>query len=101
MNNFILASKTWHLAIYLPLLVGDKCRRTARNGNPIVLLDVLKICMAHIVSSDLVEYLRVLIHMYLESFHKCYPGVSIIPKQHYMIHFPSQILKYVHKYTYL
>jgi len=93
---FILASQTWHLAIYLPLLIGDKVPESSKEWECyILLLDVLKICMARIISSDLVEYLRVLTNMYLVSFRECYPTVNIIPKQHYMIHFPSQILKYV------
>jgi len=59
----------------------------------ITLLDVLQICVSPLFSADLVEYLKVLIELYLSLFRECYPHKNIIPKQHYMIHFGSQILK--------
>lgn len=86
----------WNLAVYLPLMIGIKIP----NNNPewecyLVLLDILKICMSRTLSLDLIEYLEVLTRIYLTSFHECYPIANIIPKQHYMLHFPSQIKKYV------
>jgi len=65
----------------------------------ILLLEILQICVSPIFSVDLVDYLKVLIELYLSSFCECYPHKSIRPKQHYMIHFPSQILKLALKIT--
>jgi hypothetical protein len=56
------------------------------------LLDVLTVCMARVLSVELVQYLEALIEVYLTAFRSCYPLASIIPKQHYMVHLPSQIL---------
>jgi len=90
--NF-LASQMWNLAVCLPLMVGDLVPHTDEEWECfLLLLDVLQICVSPGVSVDLVEYLTVLIEMYLSAFRKCYPDKNIIPKQHYMTHFPSQIL---------
>ena len=61
-----------------------------------VLLAVTKICVSRMVSFDLVDHLGVLIELHLVSFRKCYPHMSIFLKQHYLVHLPSQILKYAY-----
>ena len=84
----------WNLAIYLPLMIGEKIPYDDDEWECyLMLLDIMQICMSRIVSVDLVQYLKILIEMYLKLFQKCYPNASIIPKQHYLIHLPSQILK--------
>ena len=78
----------------LPLMVGDLVLNTDEEWESfLLLLDILQICVSPVVSTDLVAYLTALIEMYLSAFCKCYPHQNIIPKQHYLIHFPSQILK--------
>ena len=90
----------WNLAVSLPLMVGDLVLHTDEEWECfLLLLDVFQICVLPVVSVDLVPYLTVLIEMYLSAFHKCYPAKNIIPKQHYMTHFPSQMLKYVCTYV--
>ena len=84
----------WNLAVNLPLMVGDLVPNTDEEWECfLLLLDILQICVSPVVSTDLVAYLTALIEMYLSAFCKCYPHKNIIPKQHYLIHFPSQILK--------
>ena len=86
----------WNLVVYLPLMVGDLVPEDEEQWECfLLLLDILQICISPVISIDVVQYLTVLIKMYLSAFCKCYPDKNIIPKQHYMIHFPSQILKYV------
>lgn len=58
-----------------------------------LLLDILQIVMAHVLSPDLAEYLAALIEDHHSMFQRRYPSATIIPKVHYMVHFPSQILK--------
>ena len=88
------AGQMWNLSIYLPLMIGDQIPNNDSEWECyILLLDVLHISMARVLSEDLVQYLEALIEMYLSSFRRCYPLVTIIPKQHYMVHLPSQILK--------
>ena len=43
-------------------------------------------------SLDSVAYLSVLIEEKLHVFHKLYPTAKIIPKYHYLVHYPRQIL---------
>lgn len=98
LTNTPSASQTWNLAIYLPLIIGDKIPEgDAEWENYLTLLNILRISMSRTISKDLVGYLKVLMKVYLSSFHECYPTTSITPKQHYLIHLPSQILKYVCK----
>ena len=84
----------WNLSVYLPLMIGDHIPYDDSEWECyILLLDVLHVCMARVLSVDLVQYLGALIEMYLSSFRRCYPLANITPKQHYMVHLPSQILK--------
>ena len=91
-----VANQMWNLAVYLPLIIGDQLPAGDSEWECfLILLDILQICMSWIQSTDLVDYLAVLTEMYLRKFHECYPLASITPKQHYLVHLPSQILKYV------
>ena len=59
----------------------------------LLLLDILQICASRVLSFDLVDYLRVLVKLYLVAFRECYSHISVIPKQHYKVHLSTQILK--------
>lgn len=90
------ASQMWNLAICLPLMIGDEIPEDDSEWECyLLLLNILQICVSKVISMDLVEYLRVLKESYLSAFCECYPGINIIPKQHYVVHLPNQILKYV------
>lgn len=89
-----VANQMWNLAVYLPLIIGDQLPDDDNEWECfLILLDVLQVCMSRIQSTDLVDYLETLIEMYLQKFHECYPTANIIPKQHYLVHLPSQILR--------
>ncbi len=94
------ATKMWILATFLPLLIGDlipdDCEHYALFH---LLLKICTVAMAWETSPGAVSYLRVLIEEHLKTL---YPNNTIIPKMHYMLHYPSQILKYgplVHSWT--
>ena len=85
----------WYLAVYLPLLIGDEIPDDDNEWECfLLLLDILQICVSRVLSIDLIDYLKVLIEFYLNAFRECYPHKNIILKQHYMVHLPTQILKY-------
>lgn len=89
-----VANQMWNLAVYLPLIIGDQLPDDDTKWECfLILLDVLQICMSRVQSTDLADYLGTLIEMYLQKFRECYPTNNIIPKQHYLVHLPSQILK--------
>ena len=80
--------------MYLPLMIRDMVPESNKEWECfILLLEILQICVSPLFSVDLVEYLKFLIEMHLSSFRECYLHKNIIPKQRYMTHFPSQILK--------
>ena len=84
----------WNLAVYLPLMIGEQIPDGDTEWECyLLLLDILQICASRVLSFDLVDHLKVLIEMYLVAFRECYLHINIIPKQHYMVHLPTQILK--------
>ena len=97
------ASQMITLCRYIPLLIGDKVPESDENWISFLLL--LKICcisLAPICTHDTVPYLRILIEEKLISFKDLYPESRLIPKFHYLIHYPSQIEQYgplIHSWT--
>ena len=91
----LAAAQMWMLAIYLPLIVGSEVPPEEPLWECFLLLiDILQISTARILSPGLAAYLGVLIHDHHNMFRHCYPTASIIPKMQYLVHFPSQILKW-------
>ena len=97
------ASQMWLLAVIFPLLVGDLIPRDDCNWNCFLkLLKICEICTAPVLSADNAAYLEILIEEHHQQFIDLYPDESIIPKMHFMVHFPQQILNYgplVHTWT--
>ena len=84
----------WNLAIYLPLIIGDKVPTTSELWQCfLLLLDILQLCTAKICSKANASIIKALIYQYLSLFTQCFPDTPVIPKMHYMIHFPEQILR--------
>lgn len=63
---------------------------------------ICQIVISPRINSDTIEYLRQLIEEKLILFTELYPNENIIPKQHYMIHYPSQMSRsgpLIHSWT--
>ncbi len=89
------ASQMWLLARIFPLLVGDLLPRGNSNWDCLLkLLKICEICTAPVVTADNAAYLELLVEEHHKEFKRVYPGVSLIPKMHFMIHFARQILKF-------
>ena len=89
------ASKMWLLAIILPLLIGDMIPEDSKEWNLyILLLRICSICCSWRITPDTASYLGILIEEHHFQFKLLYPEKSLIPKMHYMVHYPSQILKF-------
>ena len=86
-----------------PLLVGDLVPFDNEHWESfLLLLKICKIALSPFCSHDTVIYLQQLIEEKLEFFQRLYPQHNLIPKFHYMIHYPQQILKFgplVHSWT--
>lgn len=89
-----LASQMMSLSEEYPMLVADMVPQDDSNWYSfLVLLKICSIAIFPICSYDNVAYLRVLIEEKLDLFKNLYPEYPVIPKQHYMLHYPSQITR--------
>lgn len=86
------ASQMMTLSRYFPLLIGDKVPETdARWVSFLLLLNICSIALSPTCTYDTIPYLRGLIEEKLISFKHLYHESRLIPKFHYMVHYPSQI----------
>ena len=90
-TNVHIASQMWCLARALPFLIGDKIiEGDKRWENFLQLLSIVD----YSFSPVLTRYLGMMIEDFLTDFKELY-NRRIIPKMHYMVHFPSWIKKWV------
>ena len=86
------ASQMMSLSHNLPLIIGDKIPEEDRHWvSFLLLLRICQISNSPICSLDTICYLRVLIEEKLHTFKKVYPHEKLLPKHHYMLHYPAQI----------
>lgn len=82
----------WCLSRLLPLIIHDFVSK--ENDDWLLFTDLMKIVdllLSPVIKKETTFYLSVLIKEYLEGFKAAYPTINIIPKQHFMVHYPSQI----------
>ena len=97
------AAQMWLLMRILPFLVGDLIPRNDMHWE--CYLKLVKICniaTASSVSRDTTLYLQLLIEEHHLQFCELYGSNSVIPKMHFIIHYPSQLLRFgplVHAWT--
>ena len=96
MRLVLVAAQMWNLMANLSVMIGHKVPRGDGKWECFLfLVDIVKLCSARTMAAAHAGYLGVLINEHHQQFVKCYPGVSITPKLHYMVHFPKQIKRYV------
>ena len=84
----------WLFANLLPFYIGDKVPYDDFNWHCyLLLLQVTQYCTAKIVSQSVAEFVSEIIEQHHYLFRKCYPSKSFTPKMHFMVHFPSLLLK--------
>ena len=86
------ASQMMSLSQQLPLIIADKIPEDDSHWKSFLLL--LRICQisnSPVCSKDTIVYLRVLIEEKLRTFKELYPHEKLLPKHHYMIHYPDQM----------
>lgn len=97
------ASQMMALCREFALIIGDKIPENDSHWQLFLIL--LRICSIAVVPScthDLMAYLRICVEEYLRTFRELYPSKTIIPKQHYMLHYASQMEKFgplIHSWT--
>ena len=79
---------------FIPVMIGDKVPYGNENWQCYLRLwNITAVVTAPEIPRDDVWYLRVLINEHHEAFKHLYPDSSVIPKIHYTIHLPVQILQ--------
>lgn len=89
------ASQMFLFACILPFILDGK----VQNDDPqwknfLSLLEIMGICFSHKVTIASVINLKQLVKEHLTSFKIAYPSARILPKQHYLVHLPSQIMMF-------
>ena len=91
---YIQQHKCGHLLCNLHVTIGDLIREGDIYWDTfLTLLDILDICMAQVVSNDMAAHLNLLIHDHHEAYREIYPDKPLLPKQHYMVHYPDWMKK--------
>ena len=97
------ASQMMALCLNFPLIIGDKVPEGDKNwASFLLLLRICSIAVSTTCTYDTIAYLRLLIEEKLTDFKQLYPEFRLIPKFHYMVHYPSQIEMFgplIHSWT--
>lgn len=79
----------------LPLILGPKVEMDNEHWiNFLRLVQIVLLCLSSYCNRETASVLRILIGLYLRISRRLYPKASFVPKKHYMLHLPKQMLKY-------
>ena len=85
------ASQIITLTKFLPLIIGDRILLQDKHWISFQVLKICRLALSPTFTHDNIAYLSVLIEEKLTLFCELHTDVRLIPKQHYMVHYPSQI----------
>ncbi|XP_028419163.1 uncharacterized protein LOC114544868, partial [Dendronephthya gigantea] len=89
------ASQMWCLFRFLPIMIGDKVDEQLENWHCLLKLwNIVQICTSPGITKADAAYLKVMINDHHKMFKNLYPNASIIPKMHYLIHIPDEIVRF-------
>ncbi|KAL4008313.1 hypothetical protein ACER0C_002165 [Sarotherodon galilaeus] len=74
----------------LPFLI-DAAKGTEHYAFILELIEIVQILLAPVISLQTINKLKILIEQHLKHMKALFPDNNITPKQHYLIHTPSQI----------
>ncbi|XP_030855542.1 uncharacterized protein LOC115929735 isoform X1 [Strongylocentrotus purpuratus] len=88
------ASQMWCLLRVLPLLIGSFIPRGNLHWSLILLLrTIVDVVFSDSVTEGLIIYLKHLIHEHHTLFRQVFPNVNLLPKHHFMVHYPMAMKK--------
>lgn len=88
------AIQSWCLVRNAPLIFGDVIERNNSYWNLLLLLiQIVNIVFSPVVTNGLTYYLKHLINDHHKLFRSLFPDRRLIPKHHFMIHYPRCIRK--------
>lgn len=71
-------------------MIGERITKDDKHWENFLLhLSIVDYTFAPVISDSMIAYLRELIHDHHTAFKELYPSSPIIPKMHYMIHYPQ------------
>ncbi|XP_074627093.1 uncharacterized protein LOC141885122 [Acropora palmata] len=84
------AAQMWCLARFLPLMIGSLVPEDDEHWQ---LFQILLEIMDVVLSPETTEHAIGVLEEHHYRFIDLYPGRSIIPKMHYMVHYPAHMYK--------
>ena len=81
-----------YLSRLLPLVIHDLMPK--ENPDWKLFTDLMKIVdllFPPVIKKDTTFYVAILIQEYLQEFKLAFPTINLIPKQHFIVHYPGQI----------
>lgn len=91
----IQAAEAWCLIRNIPLVVGSKVHEDDEHWQLLLLLlSCLDLIFAPVISHGQVNMLRCLIQDHHSCFKHLYPAEKLLPKHHFLVHYPEFIRKF-------
>ena len=88
------AADMWCFVRILPVIIGPLVPRKHDHWELFLMLrDIIDIVFAPVITVGMTDYLRCLIEDHHRLFAVCYPFQALLPKHHFMIHYPTAILR--------
>ena len=84
----------WTLSRIFPIIVAELLKNDPHYLNFLEIDDIFRYLMKESFDLDGLEYLRNKIGNYLNNFKYLYKDEKIIPKEHFLIHYPTMIKKF-------
>ena len=89
------AHENWTLIRLLPFIIGSK----VPNGDPawellMNLKDIVELCVASVHTEESIAYLDFKISEHRQQFLQLFPDTNLLPKHHYVEHYPQLIRCY-------
>ncbi|XP_046848487.1 DNA polymerase zeta catalytic subunit-like isoform X2 [Xenia sp. Carnegie-2017] len=90
-----LARQMWCLGKFLPLALSGAIPQDEEKWmHFLLLLKIVDIVFSPITNTDELAILEGYLKKFLWKFTQLYPGVSVIPKMHYLVHYPAHIYRF-------
>ena len=87
-------AQSWCLGRFFCLLLGDAVETDNQYFHLIhLLLEICAIIFAPKLTIHLVTYLTEMISVHHKLFTEIFSGHIVIPKQHFLVHYPTKILQ--------
>lgn len=91
------AVQNWCLLRMLPVLIGDKIENPGDNDIwqlVLQLREIVELICSPAISTGQIAYLRVIIDEYLHCRKQAFPNRPLMPKHHYVSHYPELIVQF-------